>query len=192
MARRLQGGSEAGRHHHGERHEDERHGYAEGRRAGRAGEEEVAAKRRTRPHAPGSLSRLRERVAAKRRGEGSVGRHIAPSTGQAALRKHARAMRCISTDAEQQALVVAARSSARRYQVSQTGALQAVHPRLRLLRAKIRRRSRRRTARRFRTDPRRDALLRAEGFQVARYWNNDVLRNPEGVLTDLLNRLTSK
>ena len=39
------------------------------------------------------------------------------------------------------------------------------------------------------TDARRDALLRAEGFQVARYWNNDVLRNPEGVLTDLLNRL---
>ena len=39
------------------------------------------------------------------------------------------------------------------------------------------------------TDRSRDALLRAEGFQVARYWNNDVLRNPEGVLTDLLNRL---
>jgi very-short-patch-repair endonuclease len=39
---------------------------------------------------------------------------------------------------------------------------------------------------------RRDALLRAEGFQVARYWNNDVLRNPEGVLTDLLDRLALK
>ena len=40
-----------------------------------------------------------------------------------------------------------------------------------------------------RTDLNRDALLRTEGFQVARYWNDDVLRNPEGVLTDLLNRL---
>ena len=35
----------------------------------------------------------------------------------------------------------------------------------------------------------RDDFLRAEGFQVARYWNNDVLRNPEGILTDLLDRL---
>ena len=39
------------------------------------------------------------------------------------------------------------------------------------------------------TDRTRDQLLRAEGFQVARYWNNDVLRDPEGVLTDLLDRL---
>ena len=38
-------------------------------------------------------------------------------------------------------------------------------------------------------DAKRDALLRTEGFQVVRYWNNDVLRNPEGVLTDLLSRL---
>ncbi len=41
MARRLQGRPEAGRHDHGERHEDECDRYAEGRRAGRAGEEEV-------------------------------------------------------------------------------------------------------------------------------------------------------
>ena len=42
------------------------------------------------------------------------------------------------------------------------------------------------------TDLNRDALLRAEGFQVARYWNNDVLRNPEGVLIDLLDKLARK
>jgi very-short-patch-repair endonuclease len=35
----------------------------------------------------------------------------------------------------------------------------------------------------------RDARLRVEGFQVVRYWNNDVLKNPEGILTDLLARL---
>jgi very-short-patch-repair endonuclease len=39
------------------------------------------------------------------------------------------------------------------------------------------------------TDRLRDARLRAEGFRVVRYWNNDVLKNPEGVLTDLLERL---
>jgi very-short-patch-repair endonuclease len=39
------------------------------------------------------------------------------------------------------------------------------------------------------TDELRDARLRAEGFRVIRYWDNDVLRNPEGVLTDLLARL---
>jgi very-short-patch-repair endonuclease len=38
----------------------------------------------------------------------------------------------------------------------------------------------------------RDARLRAEGFNVLRYWNNDVLGNPEGVLTDLLERLASR
>jgi very-short-patch-repair endonuclease len=40
-------------------------------------------------------------------------------------------------------------------------------------------------------DQARDDLLRADGFHVARYWNNDVLRNAEGVLTDLLERLAS-
>src|SRR5262245_8492095 len=39
------------------------------------------------------------------------------------------------------------------------------------------------------TDRTRDNFLHAEGFQVARYWNNDVLRNPEGVSVDLLDRL---
>jgi very-short-patch-repair endonuclease len=42
------------------------------------------------------------------------------------------------------------------------------------------------------TDRSRDALLRREGFQVVRYWNNDVLRNPEGALSDLLDRLAIK
>jgi very-short-patch-repair endonuclease len=42
------------------------------------------------------------------------------------------------------------------------------------------------------SDKTRDARLRAEGFQVVRYWNNDVLKNPEGVLTDLLARLEAK
>jgi very-short-patch-repair endonuclease len=41
------------------------------------------------------------------------------------------------------------------------------------------------------TDRARDGFLRAEGFHVARYWNNDVLQNPEGVLIDLLDRLAS-
>jgi very-short-patch-repair endonuclease len=39
------------------------------------------------------------------------------------------------------------------------------------------------------SDKTRDAALKIEGFQVVRYWNNDVLKNPEGVLTDLLERL---
>jgi very-short-patch-repair endonuclease len=42
------------------------------------------------------------------------------------------------------------------------------------------------------TDSLRDARLRAEGFHVLRYWNRDVLRNPEGVLTDLLKQLEAK
>jgi very-short-patch-repair endonuclease len=42
------------------------------------------------------------------------------------------------------------------------------------------------------TDVARDARLRSEGFQIVRYWNNDVLKNPEGVLTDLLERLDRK
>jgi very-short-patch-repair endonuclease len=42
------------------------------------------------------------------------------------------------------------------------------------------------------TDRSRDAALRAEGFQIARYWNNDLLRNREGVLMDLLARLAAK
>jgi len=33
------------------------------------------------------------------------------------------------------------------------------------------------------SDKTRTARLRAEQFQVVRYWNNDVLKDPEGVLT---------
>ena len=38
----------------------------------------------------------------------------------------------------------------------------------------------------------RDAHLRAKGFRVVRYWNTDVLKNPEGVLMDLLVQLETK
>jgi very-short-patch-repair endonuclease len=38
-------------------------------------------------------------------------------------------------------------------------------------------------------DRERDAALERDGFAVARYWNNDILVNAEGVLLDLLNRL---
>jgi very-short-patch-repair endonuclease len=41
-------------------------------------------------------------------------------------------------------------------------------------------------------DVARDARLRSEGFDVVRYWNNDVLKSPEGVLTNLLARLEAK
>jgi len=42
------------------------------------------------------------------------------------------------------------------------------------------------------TDLARDARLRSKGFEVVRYWNSDILKNPEGVLTDLLARLEAK
>ena len=38
-------------------------------------------------------------------------------------------------------------------------------------------------------DERRDAVLAREGFQVIRYWNNDVLRRRRSVLEDLLAKL---
>jgi very-short-patch-repair endonuclease len=41
-------------------------------------------------------------------------------------------------------------------------------------------------------DKSRDAYLEAEGYRVVRYWNNDALKNPERVLTDLLARLAIK
>lgn len=43
-----------------------------------------------------------------------------------------------------------------------------------------------------RADEVRDARLQAKGFRVVRYWNADVLTNPDGVLTDLLERLAAK
>jgi very-short-patch-repair endonuclease len=42
------------------------------------------------------------------------------------------------------------------------------------------------------TDKMRDTRLSSEGFRIVRYWNNDVLRNPDGVLMDLLTRLEAK
>ena len=42
------------------------------------------------------------------------------------------------------------------------------------------------------SDVTRDAYLRAEGFRTVRYWNTDVLKNPDGVLTDLLAQLEAK
>jgi very-short-patch-repair endonuclease len=38
-------------------------------------------------------------------------------------------------------------------------------------------------------DAARAALLVADGFQIARYWNNDVLQQPSTVLEDILERL---
>ncbi|EGV19869.1 endonuclease domain-containing protein [Thiocapsa marina] len=32
----------------------------------------------------------------------------------------------------------------------------------------------------------RDAWLEQQGFKVMRFWNNDILRNPEGVLSSIL------
>jgi very-short-patch-repair endonuclease len=38
-------------------------------------------------------------------------------------------------------------------------------------------------------DQAREAVLIAEGFQIARYWNNDVLQQPMSVLEDILAKL---
>ncbi|MGH6709819.1 MAG: endonuclease domain-containing protein [Bradyrhizobium sp.] len=38
-------------------------------------------------------------------------------------------------------------------------------------------------------DATRDAALAAEGFRIARYWNNDVLQQPSAVLEDILTKL---
>ncbi|WCM27806.1 DUF559 domain-containing protein [Sphingomonas sp. QA11] len=35
-------------------------------------------------------------------------------------------------------------------------------------------------------DTLRDDWLRAQGFRLLRFWNNDILKNPEGVLTSIL------
>jgi very-short-patch-repair endonuclease len=40
------------------------------------------------------------------------------------------------------------------------------------------------------SDRLRDQWFVANGYRVLRFWNNDVLRNPEGVLTVLLEALT--
>jgi very-short-patch-repair endonuclease len=38
-------------------------------------------------------------------------------------------------------------------------------------------------------DTARDTVLMDEGFRIARYWNNDVLQQPSGVLEDILEKL---
>jgi very-short-patch-repair endonuclease len=38
-------------------------------------------------------------------------------------------------------------------------------------------------------DVNRDAFLAAEGFQIARYWNNDVLQRPSAIPEDILAKL---
>jgi very-short-patch-repair endonuclease len=35
----------------------------------------------------------------------------------------------------------------------------------------------------------RDGVLIADGFQIVRYWNNDVLQRPSSVLEDILAKL---
>ncbi|MDO9412699.1 MAG: DUF559 domain-containing protein [Pseudolabrys sp.] len=39
-------------------------------------------------------------------------------------------------------------------------------------------------------DAKRDAWLKAQGFCIKRYWNNDVLTNTNGVLEDIAHALT--
>ena len=41
-------------------------------------------------------------------------------------------------------------------------------------------------------DAARDAVLSAEGFVIARYWNNDVLQEPTSVLEDILAKLAGR
>ncbi|MDA9435352.1 endonuclease domain-containing protein [Bradyrhizobium sp. CCBAU 51627] len=41
-------------------------------------------------------------------------------------------------------------------------------------------------------DTARDAVLSAEGFSAARYWNNDVLQQPASVLEDILAKLAGR
>lgn len=41
-------------------------------------------------------------------------------------------------------------------------------------------------------DVARDAAFSAEGFAIARYWNNDVLQQPTSVLEDVLAKLAGR
>ncbi|MEW6454629.1 MAG: DUF559 domain-containing protein [Pseudomonadota bacterium] len=43
-----------------------------------------------------------------------------------------------------------------------------------------------------RSDQRREKYLRDQGFEVLRFWNNDVLRNTEGVVEAILMELSSR
>jgi very-short-patch-repair endonuclease len=42
------------------------------------------------------------------------------------------------------------------------------------------------------SDAERDAWLRSQRFRVLRFWNNDVLKNPEGVMQMVLRALEAK
>ncbi len=42
------------------------------------------------------------------------------------------------------------------------------------------------------SDSQREAALASEGFQTARYWNNDVLQQPVAVLEDILAKLAER
>jgi very-short-patch-repair endonuclease len=42
------------------------------------------------------------------------------------------------------------------------------------------------------SDTMRTAALISEGFQIARYWNNDVLQQPAAVLEDILAKLAER
>ncbi len=42
------------------------------------------------------------------------------------------------------------------------------------------------------SDVERDAWLKAQNFRVLRFWNNDVLKNPEGVMQIVVKVLESK
>ena len=41
------------------------------------------------------------------------------------------------------------------------------------------------------SDERRDSYLKAHGFRVLRFWNNDIFNNDEGVVTRILDELQS-
>ena len=41
-------------------------------------------------------------------------------------------------------------------------------------------------------DATRDAAISAEGFSIARYWNDDVLQQPASVLEDILAKLAGR
>ena len=40
------------------------------------------------------------------------------------------------------------------------------------------------------SDEVRGAFLKSQGFEIARYWNNDVLKQPDAVLEDIFAKLT--
>lgn len=42
------------------------------------------------------------------------------------------------------------------------------------------------------SDPRRDAYMRGEGWRILRFWNNELIENREGVLTKILEALATR